>query len=153
MLTKIPSKEVLLPFVENLSAAAIEFNKSTRTIRRWLDHYEIYKPNKKYSPGKLDNKKASEIRRLEKDFTQAELAEKFGVSQPLIGRVINGEIYRSSIISGETFTLKGEANYNYFRSSGLPQKMQISESGSSSIVTGNSSPLNKVIVPSSTSQG
>ena len=113
MLTKIPSKEALLPFINDLAGAARQFRKSTRTIRRWLQQHDIYNPDKKYCPGKLDNKKASEIRRLEKHLTQSELAERFGVSQPLIGRVINGEIYKNSLVTGKAFSLKGGAECDY----------------------------------------
>lgn len=76
MLTNMPSKEQLIPYVDCLAEAAIAFNKSTRTIRRWLDRYGLYDPQIKYKPGKVTKEIAAEIRRLDREnLTQTEIAK------------------------------------------------------------------------------
>jgi AraC-like DNA-binding protein len=91
MLTKkIPSQDQLMPFANDLQSGAKHFNKSTRTIRRWLKKREIYHPQIKYRPGKVDEKKACEIRRLNKiGLTQAEIGSCLKLSQTTVGRIIN----------------------------------------------------------------
>jgi transposase len=90
MLTNMPSKEELIPYIDRLAEAAISFNKSTRTIRRWLARYDLYQPQVKYKPGKVTKEIAAEIRRLDREnMTQTEIAKIIGISQPMVGRVIN----------------------------------------------------------------
>ena len=88
----MPSKEQLQPFIYDLEEGAIYFSKSTRTIRRWLQKAGIYQPKIKYNPGKVDKKKACEIRRLSKlGCTQAEIGKQLQLSQTTVGKIINND--------------------------------------------------------------
>ncbi len=90
MLTKTPPKEQLLPYVQNIKKGAEKFNKSARTIRRWLQYYDLYSPQEKYRPGKVTEEMAAKTRRLDrKGWTQMEIAKIIGISQPMVGRIIN----------------------------------------------------------------
>ena len=101
MLTKkIPSQLQLIPFINDLLGGAEHFNKSTRTIRRWLKEQGIYQPKVKYRPGKVDEKKACEIRRLYKiGLTQSEIGSRFKLSQTTIGRIVNS--YANLTLGGD----------------------------------------------------
>lgn len=98
--------EELLPYVNNLIEASIKFNKSERTIRRWMKKYGIYFPKEQYRPGKIDKKKADEIRRLERssELTQKEIGEIYGISQAMVGKIINNQAHITNLKIG------GEAN-------------------------------------------
>lgn len=97
-----PTKEELNKY--SIDIAAKKYCVSTRTIRRWLEGYKIYHPRKGYGPGKLDMKKAAEIRRLYRsEFTQTQLADMFGVTQAMICKIINNTAYRVDL------TLSGKA--------------------------------------------
>lgn len=89
----MPSKEELIPFSNQLQAGALHFGKSTRTIRRWLERHGIYHPEKKYRPGKVTPEMASKIRELDRaSLTQSEIAKIVGISQPMVGRIINNNL-------------------------------------------------------------
>lgn len=91
-----PSKNDLLPYINDLPGAAEAFNVSERTIRRWLESYKLYDPTPSYGPGKLDEDTAKEIRSMydTDKYTQSELAEMYGVTQPTIGKIVNNISYR-----------------------------------------------------------
>lgn len=98
--------EELLPYIHNLIEASIKFNKSERTIRRWMQKHKIYYPKEQYRPGKIDKKKADEIRRLERssELTQKEIGEIYGISQVMVGKIINNQSHVTNLKIG------GEAN-------------------------------------------
>ena len=97
-----PPKKDLLPFAANLKEAAKRFNKSERTVRRWLEEYELYCPRKNFRPGKL-REHTKEIRALDATgkYTQMELADMFDVTQAAIGRVLNNIYYKTIMITGK----------------------------------------------------
>ena len=86
-----PPKQELIPYQNDFPGAAKQFGVTERTIRRWMVSYELYQPKNNFGPGKLTKKQVQEIRVLyEADAcTQAALAERFGVSQPTIGKIVN----------------------------------------------------------------
>lgn len=93
----IPTKQDLLPYVDNRKAAAEKFNVTEKTIVNWLKRYDLYKPKENFGCGKLSSEKASEIRRLYKSGRSVkELAKQFGVTDSTISRVIHNVIYRES---------------------------------------------------------
>ena len=101
----IPSKDQLLPYINNIKEAAMTFGKSEKTIRRWMQTHEIYVVKDGYRPNKLSNIIARKIRHLDNMgcYTQTQLAVMFGVSQATIGRIVNGIYYKQvgSVIGGE----------------------------------------------------
>ncbi len=84
----LPKKEELTPFAHDIKGGAIYFNKSERTIRRWLQKHKIYFPDVKYRPGKVSKEMAKEIRAME-HLPQAEIGKKYNISQAMVGRIIN----------------------------------------------------------------
>jgi len=95
-LTKIPPKEDLKVFANDLQKAAETYGKSERTIRRWLEKYNLYKPKKNFGARKLNIKKARKIRALydTDQYTQKALGKMFGVTQSMIGRIVNNLAYK-----------------------------------------------------------
>ena len=81
-----------------LKKAAELFNVSERTIRRWEEKLGIYTPNSNYNR-KINRQIANEIRKLDKsgNYSQKKLAEKFNISQPMIGKIINNVVYRTGL--------------------------------------------------------
>ena len=84
-----PNKEELACFSCDIKSAAEKWEVSERTIRRWLQAENLYKPRKGFGPGKLKNKEIEEIRRLKSSYTQAQLGKMFNVSQAMVGRIVN----------------------------------------------------------------
>lgn len=86
---------------ENLSIKefAQKFSVAERTIRRWQQKLGKYNPNLNYKPNKIDRQTALKIRELDRngDYTQKKLAEIFGISQPMIGKIVNNLAYRSGL--------------------------------------------------------
>lgn len=106
------TKEQLIPFKDNIEEAAIEFGKSARTIRRWLQKFDLYNPQEKYRPGKITKEKAAEIRQLERyaNLTQTEIAKKYEISQAMVGRIINNLAYKSDFKFGGFTAVKFNPN-------------------------------------------
>ena len=100
-----PNKEELRKY--DIPTAAKKFEVSTRTIRRWLAQEGIYNPKPGYGPGKLDKNKAAEIRRLYfvENYTQIKLAKIHGVTQAMIGRIVNNLAYKVDL------RVQGSADY------------------------------------------
>jgi DeoR/GlpR family transcriptional regulator of sugar metabolism len=94
-----PTKKELLPYSSDLKKAAKRFNKSERTIRRWLKEAKIYSPKENFGPGKLNQEQAVKIRNLDAtgEYTQMELADMFEVTQATIGRVLNNIYYKTML--------------------------------------------------------
>ncbi len=69
---------------------------SIKTIQRWRKRLGVSLKNEGWGPGKLDMQKAKTIRRMynEGTYTQQELGQLFGVSQALIGRIVNNLVYK-----------------------------------------------------------
>ena len=86
----MPLKEELIPYIQDIVKGAKHFNKSTRTIRRWLAHYDLYCPERKYRPGKTTLEMVVKIRKLDREgLTQSKIAQIIGLSQAMVGRIIN----------------------------------------------------------------
>jgi predicted XRE-type DNA-binding protein len=75
------------------------FGVCERTARRWQQKLDEYHPNERYCPGKINKKIAVEIRGLDRsgNYTQKKLAEIYGISQPMIGKIVNNLAYRTGI--------------------------------------------------------
>jgi transposase len=101
-------KKDLEQFKNNIKEASLFFKKSERTIRRWLIKYELYQPNIKKQPNKLNHKKAEIIRNLYNNGkTQEEISKIFSVSQASIANIVNKKTYNKCIF------LKGSANAKF----------------------------------------
>ena len=98
-------KQELICYGKDYKAAAAFYRVSERTIRRWAQNLDIYEPRKGYQPNKLNMIIARRIRNLynEDQYTQTELAKKFGVCQGTIAKIVNNVIYRTD------FTISGKA--------------------------------------------
>lgn len=92
-----PTREDLLPYMDKRRDAAKLYGVSEKTIIRWMQHYQIYKPTPNFGHSKLDMGKAQAIRREHKGGkTPKELAALYGVTVSTIGRVLNNVIYKES---------------------------------------------------------
>ena len=107
------TKEELEKFAGNIKAAAIEFNVSERTIRRWLKSVGLYQPQTKYNPGKINAQQIKEICYLYNalDLTQQEIANKYKISQAMVGRIINAENKNSLSFKGEAIASVKSLNF------------------------------------------
>lgn len=103
-----PHREDLAKYAKDIKGAALKWDVSERTVRRWLQSYDLYSPRKGYGPGKLDKNKVSKIRELIETHTQVEIAKMFGVSQATVGRVVN------NITHSVNMKLKGRAEAKFF---------------------------------------
>jgi transposase len=89
-----PTKKQLINYVEDKKLAAKKFGVSERTITRWMQSYEIYKPKSNYGCGKLNMEKAIKIRKLyNKGCTKKELSEQYKVTFSTISRIIHNVNY------------------------------------------------------------
>lgn len=73
---------------------------SDRTLSRMIQAYGLQRKN--FGPGRL---KKEDVRRIRETYelggyTQAEIAEHFGVSQPLICKIINNCVHRRDFLIG-----------------------------------------------------
>lgn len=103
-----PNKKELFKYKDDIDGAALFFNKSTRTIRRWLKSEGLYNPNLNYKPNKLSKDNVEKIRNEYNEGTnQVNLAKKYNVSQACIANIINFKTYKYNI------KLSGEFKYNY----------------------------------------
>lgn len=101
-------KDKLIEFNGNIKQASLFFNKSERTIRRWLKKESLYKPNQNYCPNKLSQSSANKIRdEYCNEAKQIDLAKKYNVSQATIANIVNNKIYKHN------FQLTGNFNYKY----------------------------------------
>lgn len=93
----MPSKEELLPYVDNRKEAAANFSVTEKTIVRWLQKYELYQPRKNYGPGKLTMDVARQIRKSYNDGkTMTELAAEHGVTVSTVSRVLHNIIHKET---------------------------------------------------------
>ncbi|RDJ35487.1 MAG: hypothetical protein DWQ19_11770 [Crenarchaeota archaeon] len=100
----IPLKEELIPYKNDINGAAVAFGKSTRTIRRWLERYDLYCPKKEYRPGKTTREMIRKIKQLDLEgLTQSKISEIVGISQPMVGKIINRGLFK----------LKGKAEISF----------------------------------------
>lgn len=91
----IPTKESLIPYINNRKEAAKFFNVTEKTIINWMKKYEIYNPKKNYGCNKLNAEKAIEIRKLyENGCKIKEISKKYSVTFATISRIINNKIYK-----------------------------------------------------------
>jgi len=91
----IPKLEEIIPYCENLEVMANHFKISERTARRWLVHYDLYKPKKNFGPRKLNKKKAKEIRVKfnNQDVSIKELAKEYQVTFATVSRILHNITY------------------------------------------------------------
>jgi hypothetical protein len=93
----IPSKNDILPYVDNRKEAAKKFEVTEKTIVNWMKFHGLYKPKENYGCGKLNLEKACEIRKLyESGRKMKELASIYNVTFSTISRVIHNVIYAES---------------------------------------------------------
>lgn len=86
----IPSRDCLLPYVQDRQQGAEHFGVCERTIIRWLQKYNLYHPTKKFGEGKLDIAKAEEIRKLHKEGrAMKDLAAEYDVTISTISRILH----------------------------------------------------------------
>lgn len=106
-MSKKPNRLALIPYQNHLKEAANKFDVTERTIRRWLSEEGLYSPRKGWGRGKLTQTQVQKIRELYRQdkHTQAELAEKFDISQAMVCRIVNNTSHRT------TFRLTGGAEY------------------------------------------
>lgn len=98
----IPRKEELLPYVDDRKEAAKIFDVSEKTVSNWMKKYDLYVPKENFGCGKLDLKKAAEIRKLHRDGAKMkELAAMYDVTFATISRVVHNLIYRKTIGTAE----------------------------------------------------
>lgn len=90
-----PDKSSLKRLCETLTnqEVAQQLGCNVTTINRWKREYKLI--NVKCKKGKLSRATAKRIRQLydTDNYTQARLAEMFGVTQAMIGRIINNKAY------------------------------------------------------------
>jgi len=111
-----PSKEELEPYGQDIKAAAKAFNVTEQTVRRWLKHYGLYHPRRNFGPKHIPKKLVNEIRMLaETDkYTQKELGERFGLSQAMIGRIINNDAHHHDLHFGVRSQAKVEQVHHHY---------------------------------------
>ena len=89
----MPSKEELLPYVDDRKSAAEKFDVSVKTISRWMKENGIYKPKKNYGT-KLNLEKARDIRKKYEDGQEIkDLAKEYHVTFSAISRIIQNITY------------------------------------------------------------
>jgi len=106
-----PSKEELYNYQTDIKGAATYFQVTEQTIRRWLKYYKIYFPKQNYGPKKISKSIIQEIRKLHHTYTQKKLGEKFGLTQAMIGRIINNISHKTDIHFGANANL--QVGYKY----------------------------------------
>jgi transposase len=98
-----PNKEQLSETLrkQGRQGAALLYGKSPRTIRRWMQEYDLTRFDGK-GAGKLDYAAAKRIRALYADekCTQKELADMFDISQSMVCRIVNNQAYSSDVTFG-----------------------------------------------------
>lgn len=105
-------REELIKFNGNIKEASLFFNKSERTIRRWLKKEGLYNPNKNYIPNKLSQEDANKIRNeYVNNINQNDLAIKYNVSQATIANIINNKIYKYNLKLSGSFDYKYSTNF------------------------------------------
>lgn len=101
-------KDKLIEFNGDIKQASLFFNKSERTIRRWLKRENLYNPDHNYCPNKLSQDDANKIRdEYNNEIKQIDLAKKYNVSQATIANIINNKIYKYNL------QLTGGFDYKY----------------------------------------
>jgi response regulator of citrate/malate metabolism len=108
-----PTKPELQPYEHDIKGAAKTFNITEQTVRRWLKYYNIYHPRNNYGPKHIHKNIISEIRKIARTdkYTQKELGSKFGLSQAMIGRIINEISHHTDLHLGANSDL--QVGYNY----------------------------------------
>lgn len=117
--------KIAVPASEELAAAlaagtqdqaAEAFGCSVRTVRRWVRTFGLGRRRRDRGPRrvpKLDSERAKVIRTLyaTEDYTQAQLAAMFGVSQSMIARVVNNKAYPEADLG--TFSGSADVQVGY----------------------------------------
>ena len=108
-----PTKPELQPYEYDIKGAVQTFNVTEQTIRRWLKHYHLYHPRTNYGPKHVHKSTINEIRKIAKTdkYTQKELGQKYGLSQAMIGRIINEIAHHTDLCLGVNSDL--QIGYNY----------------------------------------
>ena len=101
-----PTKKEILVYQHDIKSIAQEYNVTEQTVRRWLIFYEIYQPRKGYGSKNIPHNTVVEIRKLADRYTQKELGLRFGLSQAMIGRIINNVSHRIDIRFGANAEIK-----------------------------------------------
>jgi hypothetical protein len=98
-------------FGNDYESAAKYFEVSTRTIRRWKQKEGTYQPKPGYGPNKLSKDQVKKIKSLGDSYNQTQLAKMFGVTQAMIGRILNNVSHKSD------FMITGSGIYSFHSSS------------------------------------
>jgi hypothetical protein len=108
-----PNKTELQPYENDIKGAAKAYNVTEQTVRRWLKHYHLYHPRNNFGPKHVHKSIVNEIKKLARTdkYTQKELGIKFGLSQAMIGRIINEIAHHKDLRLGADSELK--VGYNY----------------------------------------
>lgn len=89
----MPSKEQLMPYINDRKSASNKFGVSLKTISRWMKKYEIYVPKENYG-NKLNINKAREIRKkYEEGIEIKDLAKEYNVTFSTISRIVQNVTY------------------------------------------------------------
>lgn len=92
-----PTKEELLPYVDKRKDAAKLYGVSEKTVVRWMQQHQIYKPRPNFGHSKLNMEKAQAIRLAYKGGeTVKNLAAQYAVTVSTIGRIVNNVVYKES---------------------------------------------------------
>ena len=91
-----PSKEDLERFNGNLREVADFYDISERTARRWMQGYDLFKPQENYGACKLSFQQAKEIRvrHTNESMSIKDLAKDYDVTFSAISRILHNFTYR-----------------------------------------------------------
>jgi len=117
-----PTKTDLQPYENDIKGATQTFHVTEQTVRRWLKHYNLYHPRTNYGPKHLHKSIINEIKKLARTdkYTQKELGSKFGLTQAMIGRIVNGISHHTDLSLGVNSDLQIGYNYQCFETKTEP---------------------------------
>lgn len=89
----MPPLEVLKPFANDIANAAVQFDVSERTVRRWLHSAGLTEKKTGWGP-KLNKSQVNEVHKLDREgFKIVEIAKMMNVSHVAISKIINGQTH------------------------------------------------------------
>lgn len=105
----MPTLEELKPFLNDIANAAVHFNVSERTVRRWLHATGLTEKRSGWGP-KLKKSQVNEIHRLDSQGMKVvDIAKLMNVSHAAISKILNGQ---SHAPKGNTETAIVSVIYN-----------------------------------------
>jgi transposase len=89
----MPPLEELKPFVSDIGNAAVHFNVSERTVRRWFHSAGLTEKKAGWGP-KLDKTQVNEVHRLDREGLKVvEIAKIMNVSHAAISKILSGRTH------------------------------------------------------------